>query len=85
MKTITIYLTDQLGKELKLNGKAAAINTAAIERLIKKERNAINRWLLFGEAQFCVTDDATGEVVAEGHYSYNAFSGQGNYELYEHR
>lgn len=83
MKAMTIHFDNGLKSEARyqVSGKAASINEASIERLLAKEKRNINKWLLFGDAQMGVTDDATGEVVAEGKYSYNAFAGRGEYQF----
>ena len=79
---VEIYLTSPLNDELKLNGKINALNKASIERLLLKNKTAINKWLLFGRAEIGITDADNGNIVAEGFWNYNAFSGQGDYEVW---
>lgn len=81
MKAMTIHFDNGFEARYQVSGKAASINKASIERLLVKEKRNINKWLLFGDATMAVTDDETGEVVAEGKYSYNAFAGRGEYKF----
>ena len=81
MKPITIHLSAVGNTDKQINGKVAAMNAPSIERAIMNAKKEINLWLMFGDAHIDVTDDATGEVVASGLYTYNAFAGRGNMVL----
>ena len=83
MKTITIYLKDRgiKNNKLEVSGNVAAVNAASIKRVLEQNKKQINRWLLFGEATFDVMDNDTGEIVAQGNWMYNTFSGGGNYSF----
>lgn len=71
-----IILTDELtGKRMELSGT----NT---ERVLKANIKVIAKFLSgFGRASIVVMNEQTGEVVQEGWYECNVFSGKGGYEL----
>lgn len=81
MKTLTIHLDNCLNGTFAVSGNVRAITSASIERLIVCNKKQINRWLLFGDASFGVTDDETGEVVADGTYMCNVFASESRYKF----
>lgn len=88
MKNFKIHLTcsyepDPSKKTLCIDCKCRGqiISKVDIERQLKENRRDINAWLCFGDAHIDVTDGDTGEIIADGVYEFNAFSGQWKYSL----
>lgn len=83
MKTIDINLNDLLtGSKKKMTAKMKAFSKKAVMNFIKKNNREISGFIGgFGEAAIYVTDGETGEVLCEGKYSTNVFSGISNVEL----
>ena len=84
MKAITITFQDLMLKDKEpqiIHANVHAVTNEEIERILKRERSTIDKWLLIGKASFAVTDDETGEVLTDGKWSCNVFDGRGNYQF----
>ena len=78
--TISFYRTSD-AQHMSVQFRAQQLTKQAVENALKKNRKAINTWLLFGETDMIVSNVSTGEVVAKGRYEYNAFASCGGYEF----
>lgn len=86
MQEITIQFDNGCAHEdrpstYSVSGKMPIVNVTNVKKFLAKAKRQIDKWLLFGEAQMVITDYDTGEVLGQGRYSYNAFSGRGEYSF----
>lgn len=86
MQAITIQFDngcayDDRQSVYSVSGKVPIVNVANVKKFLATAKRKIDKWLLFGEALMVITDYNTGEVLGEGRYSYNAFSGRGEYSF----
>lgn len=75
--TITIF--DDLNKktiEISVNIKGDPAQSLSDSLASKKHREDITHFCLFGEYRANLTSEETGEVLAEGKITANAFSGK---------
>lgn len=78
--TISFYRTSN-AEHMSVQFRAQQLTKQAVENALKKNRKAINTWLLFGETDMVISNVSTGDVVAKGKYEYNAFASSGKYEF----
>lgn len=78
--TMSFYRTSD-AQHMSVQFRAQQLTKQAVENALKKNRKAINTWLLFGDANMVVSNVSTGEVVAKGRYEYNVFASCGGYEI----
>lgn len=78
--SLSFYRTSD-AEHMSVQFSAQQLTKQAVENALKKNRKAINTWLLFGDANMIVSNVSTGEVVVKGRYEYNAFVSYGGYEF----
>lgn len=66
---------------LEITANVVSATPDALQRILKKEKDKINTWLLFGDAKMNVQFVESGELIATGKYEFNIFAGRGNYEF----
>lgn len=78
--SLSFYRTSD-AEHMSVQFRAQQLTKQAVENALKKNRKAINTWLLFGDANMVVSNVSTGEVVAKGRYEYNVFASCGGYDI----